>query len=321
MDYHLEIVIPTYNRIESLNKTLAQIYSTSLSAQWCVTVIDNCSPADVASSLLPEAVDHAGFCFKQNNENIGICGNIIKCFEQRRAKWLWILGDDDDIDLEILEEIVPQLEGDFCNFSSDLFSRSEKIKGRGLREFVSKIDSYSNCLFLSTSFYRVDAFRNVLANAYLNTASFAPQIAFLLEGLDKGSTFILSEKKLIKNREKSVPSWSIVEQSLNFTSFLYTSPLVKQDLINEFFQKMIANEIKPRRLFLSFILYAKEKKLPFPSAQIVLARIFAERYRFSSPFTKLEAFVFRIVFQALRSRVFLIFNLLGLDQKLSKIRA
>ena len=259
MEHELEIVIPTYNRIENLNNTLNQIFNSNISDKVFVTVIDNCSPFKIKKLLLPKALENPNFRILTNKTNIGICGNILRCFEHGRSKWLWILGDDDDIDFKVLEEILPELTGDYYNFSSEMYSRKIDIRGHGVNDFVRNLDSYSNCLYISSNFYRIDAFLTCLSSGYMNTASLAPQIAILLGGLNNDLKFCLSNKVLIHDREKSLPSWSIIEQSLNFTSILFINPILKNNLTKRFFKKMTKNEIPPLSLFLSFLLYAKKK--------------------------------------------------------------
>jgi len=321
MEQQLEIVIPTYNRVENLNNTLNQIFNSNISDKLFVTVIDNCSPDRIESQLLPKAISNSNFRLLTNKTNIGICGNILRCFENSRSKWLWVLGDDDDIDFNVLEEILPKLTGDYYNFSSEMYSRKYEIKGYGINDFVSKLDSYSNCLYISSNFYRIDAFLPSLSLGYMNTASMAPQIAILLGGLNNDIEFCLSSKKLIRDRDKSVPSWSIIEQSLNFTSHLFINPVLRSNLTISLFKKMTKNELPPLKLFLSFILYTKKNSIKYPASNLLLKKIFSERYMFSSTFIKIEALLFRLIFRIFGFQVLVLLDLLNMTHKLKNIRS
>ena len=321
MEHELEIVIPTYNRIENLNNTLNQIFNSNISDKVFVTVIDNCSPFKIKSLLLPKALGNPNFRILTNKTNIGICGNILRCFEHSRSKWLWVLGDDDDIDFKVLEEVLPKLTGDYYNFSSEMYSRKMEIRGQGINDFVLKLDSYSNCLYISSNFYRVDAFLKSLSLGYMNTASLAPQIAILLGGLNDDLKFCLSNKVLIRDRENSKPSWSIIEQSLNFSSILFINPLIKNNLAKSFFKKMTKNEIPPRSLFLSFLIYAKKNQIKYYSSNLLLKKIFSERYMFSSTLTKFKALFFRLIFMIFGFQVLTFLNFINMGHKLKNIRS
>lgn len=321
MEQQLEIVIPTYNRVENLNNTLNQIFNSNISDKVFVTVIDNCSPYKIESQLLPKAINNSNFRLLTNKTNIGLCGNILRCFESSRSKWLWVLGDDDDIDFNVLEEILPKLTGDYYNFSSEMYSRKYEIKGNGINDFVSNLDSYSNCLYISSNFYRIDAFLTSLSLGYMNTASLAPQIAILLGGLNNDIEFCLSNKILIRDREKSVPSWSVIEQSLNFTSHLFINPVVKSNLTISLFKKMTKNELPPLKLFLSFLMYTKKNQIKYSASNLLLKKIFSERYMFSSIFTKFKTLFFRLIFKIFGFKILTFLNFIKMSHKLKNIRS
>ena len=320
MEFELEVIIPTYNRIENLNNTLNQIFNSNISNQLYVTVIDNCSPYDVLNLITPNALNKGNFRIIKNNTNLGICANILRCFESSRSKWLWILGDDDDINFDVLEELLPNLEGDYYNFSSEMYSRKNEIKGVGINDFVRNLDSYSNCLYISSNFYRIDAFLTSLSLGYMSTASLAPQIAILLGGLSNNLKFCLSNKVLIKDRENSLPSWSIIEQSLNFSSLLFINPILKNSLTIDLFKKMTKNEIPPLKLFLSFLLYAKNNQIKYSASNLLLKKVFSERYMFSSIFTKFNALLMRFIFIIFGFNVLKLLIFLNLNHKIKNIR-
>lgn len=320
MEFELEVIIPTYNRIENLNNTLNQIFNSNISNQLYVTVIDNCSPYDVLNLITPNALCKANFRIIKNNTNLGICANILRCFESSRSKWLWILGDDDDINFDVLEELLPNLEGDYYNFSSEMYSRKNEIKGVGINDFVRNLDSYSNCLYISSNFYRIDAFLTSLSLGYMSTASMAPQIAILLGGLSNNLKFCLSNKVLIKDRENSLPSWSIIEQSLNFSSLLFINPILKNSLTIDLFKKMTKNEIPPLKLFLSFLLYAKNNQIKYSASNLLLKKVFSERYMFSSISTKFNALLMRFIFIIFGFNVLKLLIFLNLNHKIKNIR-
>ena len=104
----LTIAIPTYNRADKLAATLNRLLENNLD-NVIVTVVDNASTDHTPAIIRQYLGSPLGGKMKyvRNSENIGMLGNIMRCFEQVTTEWLWILGDDD----QPVPEAASHIEG------------------------------------------------------------------------------------------------------------------------------------------------------------------------------------------------------------------
>lgn len=107
----LEIVVPTYNRANILERTLHELYSAILFYKDFVSirVIDNCS-SDHTQKVSEKFSQHNGIVYQRNLENIGLIRNIAKCINSSSAEWVWIFGDDDHILIHCLPRLIDSLQ-------------------------------------------------------------------------------------------------------------------------------------------------------------------------------------------------------------------
>ncbi|MGI8710740.1 MAG: glycosyltransferase family 2 protein [Acidimicrobiales bacterium] len=88
-------MIPTYNRIEYLGRTINSVLEQAPSeAEMQIEVIDNASPDfDVAAFVREIGGDRV--CFHRHETNIGLVENWNSCIRRARGQWVHILHDDD----------------------------------------------------------------------------------------------------------------------------------------------------------------------------------------------------------------------------------
>jgi glycosyltransferase involved in cell wall biosynthesis len=104
----LEIAIITYNRHEKLARTL-QGLSKSVMGKCRITIYDNASTDNTpevvsnCSSLLPR------LNYVRRPRNITVGPNLILAYAEARAKYFWLLCDDDLIDPSDCDRIYSQL--------------------------------------------------------------------------------------------------------------------------------------------------------------------------------------------------------------------
>lgn len=103
----LTIAIPTYNRGFFLEQSLERITSQikGLEDEIELLVSDNCS-SDNTQQVVKKFIDAgAPIVYNRNNVNLGMDGNFVYCFKNAKAKYAWILGDDD----YLVEGTIPKL--------------------------------------------------------------------------------------------------------------------------------------------------------------------------------------------------------------------
>ena len=145
----LTIAIPTFNRNQILVKNL-EILLPGLSDWVELLVVDNCSEVPVSDSLsvLRCAYPDKKITIHRNSVNIGANSNILRCIEQVKSKYIWIIGDDDFIDTNILRSIYDKINLDnpvWINLCEDISKcqpvRSKALVCKSLSEFLAELKS------------------------------------------------------------------------------------------------------------------------------------------------------------------------------------
>jgi hypothetical protein len=105
----LLVLIPTYNRSDSLKKNLENLVSlVSNDSRISINILvgDNYSEDDTATLLIEYSRRFNWINFYLNESNVGITKNIIRGVSKCEEDYLWILGDDDYVSSDIFNEIV-----------------------------------------------------------------------------------------------------------------------------------------------------------------------------------------------------------------------
>lgn len=114
MDKLLALAIPTYNRSRFLRRLLLSIKEqyiedSDIGNHLDIYVFDNDSPDDteklVKSSGLP-------IIYKKNHENIGGDRNILQAYSMPKAKYIWVMGDDELIVPGAIKNILKNLSNE-----------------------------------------------------------------------------------------------------------------------------------------------------------------------------------------------------------------
>ena len=110
----LQILIPTYNRIDFLKKNIIMLdkYITELSLDKNVSIVicNNASTDKTKEVLDTLSADlKTKMYIYNNNENIGLEKNAIKVLEKATAEYVMYLGDDDYIQKNYLREVYDQI--------------------------------------------------------------------------------------------------------------------------------------------------------------------------------------------------------------------
>ena len=142
----IKIIIPTYNRFEKLCKLINKIQYISNYVSELV-IIDNCS--DDATQKIP-SIKWSGLTivYKRNNFNAGLKGNLVKSYEEAitnvQSNYVWIMSDDDELDIDIFHDIVRQLQ--FNKGKLYFINHSSRIDGEIIRKtaITKNINFYNN---------------------------------------------------------------------------------------------------------------------------------------------------------------------------------
>ena len=208
----LTIAIPTYNRIDILKNNLESLLP-QLTDECILLIIDNKSerPVRVELNDLLLKYPEKQINIITNPHNVGLTGNIIKCFELCNSDWLWILGDDDKVvdgavD-RILNDILENKNKVFISYAWDepSFKRNGNIITNGADELIESIESLGVILFISTSIYNVKkVVQNISFGSFLQT-TYAPHLVILFMSLKCGGECILSNRQIVINNSINTP--------------------------------------------------------------------------------------------------------------------
>ncbi|MFM7085686.1 MAG: glycosyltransferase [Cyanobium sp.] len=195
----LTIAIPTYNRAEALDTTLA-ILVPQLDAAVRLVVIDNASTDDTRSVCRRHREAGVPLEIIRNPLNIGADANIMRGCEQAGEGYLWILPDDDLPDAKAIATIRSVIrvhpDVDYINFHTTLLDRSgiarrsERLV-RSAEAFVEALDSFGNLLFLTAGVYRAGFVKAWIIQGHEAIVTCGPSIAMVLQAIGRGEASVL----------------------------------------------------------------------------------------------------------------------------------
>lgn len=103
----LTIAIPTFNRHKSL-KLLFESFLLEVSSKYSdqveIIICDNSGKIEAENNC--ELFVNTDILYKKNERNIGYSGNIIRCINEAHGYFLWIISDDDHVDLNEFNNIM-----------------------------------------------------------------------------------------------------------------------------------------------------------------------------------------------------------------------
>ena len=125
----LTIGIPTYNRAGYLDQLLAGLVPAAEGKGIEVLVSDNCSTDGTAAVINKYRGFHC-LRYLKNSENLGFDRNILNLLANASGRFLWLMGDDDKIEVKRLGEVIHLLED---NPDTALFFLSYRPDDRKIR--------------------------------------------------------------------------------------------------------------------------------------------------------------------------------------------
>lgn len=218
----LTIAIPTFNRISKVIERIGELLP-QLGNGVEVIIFDNASESsveDAVRSSFGELIDQR-FTFYRNKSNVGLAANLCKCFEHAEGQWLWILGDDDAVTTNAVENIIEEIDNDdyslgYVSFSTSIYTHEAKRKFSNLSGFTDAKAvraCLSNLLFISSGCYRTGALLPHLRAGHLMIYSHVPHLAILASMLADDKWCVVTSTKKLVNRSPYDPkeAWSYLK--------------------------------------------------------------------------------------------------------------
>ena len=171
----LTIGIPTYNRGEILKATLNKILPICLQYEVEILVADDGS-TDGTYEMLKQFESYKNFKIIKNSTNLGFDRNTVNLFNLAKSKFLWLFGDDDDLDIGQLKNILELLNS---NKQVGLFYVDYRVLEEGAASLNSNTpltydeidqqvyaDRYLHfATFISTNIFNMDYYKKIKFNS------------------------------------------------------------------------------------------------------------------------------------------------------------
>lgn len=135
----ISICIPTYNRVNFIEKLLHSIELNNFIIAYEVRIQDNCSTDNTNQQCMELCAKHDNWHYEKNEVNIGGVRNIKKCTENAKGKYLIVIGDDDLLynnSFEIIHNSIAVIEKEndtvaifFSNRLGEEYKNCKKFEG------------------------------------------------------------------------------------------------------------------------------------------------------------------------------------------------
>lgn len=179
----LTIGIPTYNRPNSISKTVRALLP-QLNEQIVLKVWDNCSDTPVSELFTDE--EKKNFTIIRNKVNIGGDANICGVIYHADTKWVWDLGDDDGPLPDAVETILNFIEKypNALLFKFNSYIEKDLHSFEDLTSFCKYPSIFSNFLYISSGIYNREKLMGDIQHYYVNLSSMVGQTIFVLKHLE-----------------------------------------------------------------------------------------------------------------------------------------
>lgn len=233
----LTIAIPTYNREEFIRCKIEEISShiieNDLTNFIDLMVVDNCSNTYDVEKL---RFDYSNIDFLKiytNSSNIGAGANFLRCIELANSEYVWLLGDDENLELNdinsssLLEELLECLNDCDCYLLPHNDDYAEKATYFGkffsVDDLLENFFHFSSFVVLSIYILKKNAAIKYLRTGYETVLYQHPYSAIALQMLKSGSTIELVNIPILKVQPQNSTRFDIVNAQVDV---LYTYKLI-----------------------------------------------------------------------------------------------
>lgn len=209
-NFYLTIYIPSFNRLENVKETLTNlVLQCADSSDIQIIIQDNCSDLEYRKNLLDllEKLPkyNCEIAINRNQTNLGMSANILRGFEVAHSEWLWLLSDDDNLNLNAVKKLRNVAEKapkgiDFIRFSSQRSNVSTPTIIDSFDRFIescNSVDNFNSYIFISNGIYRLDSFQKELGHGYIHCHTFVPHFMMLSNFMLRGGSSMISPQMIV----------------------------------------------------------------------------------------------------------------------------
>jgi glycosyltransferase involved in cell wall biosynthesis len=310
-EYLLTIAIPTYNRAQFLDGSLAIIQSQFIAMKHNVEIIvsDNCSSDNTKDVVEKYICDGVPIKYIRNQKNLGMDGNFVQCFRMAKGRYVWCLGDDDYLAAGTLDYLLNILyNNNYGLIHCAIRPRHSEgyIECTNLKKYISDISYWIT--LISANIVNTVYVQKIDFEKYMGT--FFTLIPLYMTAAIESPCNIYINKQLFKDIGKN----SKTNGGYNlFEVFLQNYLSIWKSFAKKTGMNFVYYENEKRRLFTQFIinwiyklLFLKEKG----NFKTDRAYIYLFKYYWYCPY-----FYFYVNIYFIRSKLRALFCLLGIKWK------
>jgi glycosyltransferase involved in cell wall biosynthesis len=204
----LEILLITFNRAAELDRTLAALHSSPF-AGCRVSVLDNASTDATPEVCTRWAERFEDLRVVRHPRNVGGGPNYLRAVELSRARYTWVLADDDLLDFSRCEDVIAAIdEGEVDLLAVGAPGLETWPKGRTSLGAVWAQDGrvFSVLTFIPCQIFRSELFTDHdMADGYRHVDMLFPQFPFVRRQLERDATVHVAHHPIVQRDGWSVP--------------------------------------------------------------------------------------------------------------------
>jgi len=198
----LSICVPTYNRLpylkELLHELVKQVYAHSIFGDVELCVSNNAS-TDGTEAYLQTLTDY-GVRWWTNPENIGGDRNFLKCIEEAKGEYVWLVGDDELLPEWSVSNVLRALDRHHPDLLISIDSTDYECLYANYREYLrQKCDSDSR-MAMAHTLISANIFRRAIFDGQFAVRMLYTQYAHMFGLVCNLDGKVLTRHDLIKVR-------------------------------------------------------------------------------------------------------------------------
>jgi len=254
----LTIAIPTYNRkdyilnkVENISKFVQE---NTLENNIELLVVDNSSTNYDIYELLKNYKKLGFVKIQRNCANIGAGANFLKCIEFSNSEYVWLLGDDEILNIVLLNQLLNELKKKDCYMipHNDSYAKHSNYFGTfsSVDELFDNFWNLGSFFVLSIFIFKKESALCYLKNGYESVVYQHPYCAIVLSMLSDGKNIELINVPLLKVQNSACcnPRFDMINACIDIVN------TVKPYCTNKQFEKYLKSDFYPGREKIVFTL-------------------------------------------------------------------
>lgn len=198
----LELFLVTYNRASYLRRTLEAL-GKSIFKDFSITILNNASTDDTEMVVSQVSDLFSDLRLITHRNNIGANANIVRAIELSKAKYTWVLCDDDDYDFSQVDDILAAVKSGDADLIHTGAHADLNLSAAGLtltpKQLLKQNYNYFKAgSFLPCNIFRTQKFQtSFLIPAYNNIVNAYPHMPYVLGVYENDMNVYLCKNRIV----------------------------------------------------------------------------------------------------------------------------